>query len=72
MLVGAPFEPFGPSLAAQGLPGERLLCVRAEKPTARLWAAEQALRVYRDKHRSSMMARASAAAVRSRRRSVAS
>ncbi len=44
VLVGAPFEPFGPSLGAQGLPGERLLCVRADKPTARLWAAEQALR----------------------------
>src|SRR5690349_11596320 len=34
VLVGAPFEPFGPSLAAQGLPGERLLCIRAEKPNA--------------------------------------
>jgi protein ImuA len=44
VLVAAPFEPFGPSLAAQGLPGERLLCIRADKPTARLWAAEQALR----------------------------
>ena len=44
VLVGAPFEPFGPSLAAQGLPGERLLCIRVEKPNARLWAAEQSLR----------------------------
>ena len=44
VLVGAPYEPFGPSLQAQGLPPERLLCVRAEKPAARLWAAEQALR----------------------------
>lgn len=44
VLVGAPFEPFGPGLAAQGLPGERLLCVRAARPAARLWAAEQALR----------------------------
>ena len=44
VLVNAPFEPFGPSLAAQGLPGERLLCVRADKPAARLWAAEQVLR----------------------------
>ena len=44
VLVGAPFEPFGPSLAAQGLAGERLLCVRSERPAARLWAAEQALR----------------------------
>jgi protein ImuA len=44
VLVNAPFEPFGPSLAAQGLPGERLLCIKAEKPAARLWAAEQSLR----------------------------
>ena len=44
VLVSAPFEPFGPSLGAQGVPGERLLCIRADKPTARLWAAEQALR----------------------------
>jgi protein ImuA len=44
VLVGAPYEPFGPSLRAQGLPGERLLCVRAEKNAARLWACEQALR----------------------------
>jgi protein ImuA len=44
VLVNAPFQPFGPSLAAQGLPGERVLCVKADKPAARLWAAEQALR----------------------------
>ena len=44
VLVGAPFEPFGPALSAQGLPGERLLWVRGDKPAARLWAAEQALR----------------------------
>ncbi len=44
VLVGAPHQPFGPSLAAQGLPAERLLCVQADKPAARLWAAEQALR----------------------------
>lgn len=44
VLVGAPLQPFGPSLAAQGLPGQRLLCVQADKPAARLWAAEQALR----------------------------
>jgi protein ImuA len=44
VLVGAPYEPFGPSLQAQGLPSERLLWVRAEKIAARLWAAEQALR----------------------------
>lgn len=44
VLVSAPFDPFGPSLGAQGLPGERLLCVKADKPAARLWAAEQCLR----------------------------
>jgi protein ImuA len=44
VLVGAPHEPFGPSLGAQGLPGERLLCVRADPSAARLWACEQALR----------------------------
>jgi protein ImuA len=44
VLVGAPYEPFGPSLQAQGLPVERLLCVHAEKIAARLWATEQALR----------------------------
>lgn len=44
VLVGAPFEPFGPCLAARGLSGDRLLCVRAEPVAARLWAAEQALR----------------------------
>jgi protein ImuA len=44
VLVGAPFQPFAPSLAAQGLPGERLLTIKAGKPAACLWAAEQALR----------------------------
>ncbi|MBI2771501.1 MAG: translesion DNA synthesis-associated protein ImuA [Burkholderiales bacterium] len=44
VLVGAPFEPFGPGLAGQGLAGERLLCVRADKPQPRLWAAEQSLK----------------------------
>lgn len=44
VLVGAPYAPFGPSLAAQALPGERLLWVRADQAAARLWAAEQALR----------------------------
>jgi protein ImuA len=44
VLVNAPYEPFGPSLAGQGLPGERLLCVKAGKPAARLWATEQVLR----------------------------
>lgn len=44
VLVGAPFHPFVPSLQAQGIPGERLLWIRAVKPAERLWAAEQALR----------------------------
>jgi protein ImuA len=44
VLVNAPFQPFAPSLAAQGLPGERLLCIHADRPAARLWSAEQALR----------------------------
>lgn len=44
VLVGAPREPFGPALRAQGLSPERLLWVRADLPAQRLWAAEQALR----------------------------
>ena len=44
VLVNPPREPFGPSLGAQGLPAQRLLWVRADKSSARLWATEQALR----------------------------
>jgi len=44
VLVSPPFEPFLPSLRAQGLPGEQVLWIGADKPPARLWAAEQALR----------------------------
>ena len=44
VLVGAPQEPFGPALAAQGLPVESLLWVRCEAAAARLWACEQGLR----------------------------
>lgn len=44
VLVSAPYQPFGPALRAQGIAPERLLCVQAEKPSARLWACEQALR----------------------------
>ncbi len=44
VLIGAPHVPFGPSLAAQGLPLERLLWVDTAAPLARLWACEQALR----------------------------
>jgi protein ImuA len=44
VLVGAPLHPFAPGLRARGLVPERLLCVQAEQPRLRLWAAEQALR----------------------------
>lgn len=44
VLVSAPYQPFGPSLRAQGIVAERLLCVQADKAAARLWAAEQSLR----------------------------
>lgn len=43
-LVAPPWEPFLPALQAQGLPPSRLLCVQADSPSQRLWAAEQALR----------------------------
>ena len=33
-LIGAPQEPFGPALAAQGLPVEALLWIRSEAPPA--------------------------------------
>jgi protein ImuA len=44
VLVGAPHEPFGPALAAGGLPTEALMWVRSEASAARMWACEQALR----------------------------
>jgi protein ImuA len=44
VLVHPPYQPFGPALREQGIVAEQLLCVHAEKPAARLWAAEQALR----------------------------
>ena len=44
VLIGAPHEPFGPALAAGGLPPEALLWVRSDASAARLWACEQALR----------------------------
>ena len=44
VLVHPPYQPFGPSLRAQGIRPEQLLCVHADRPAARLWAAEQALR----------------------------
>jgi protein ImuA len=43
VLVNAPYQPFGPALRALGVAPEQLLCVNAQKPAARLWAAEQSL-----------------------------
>lgn len=44
VLVAPPQAPFVPSLAAQGLSASRWLRVDADRPAARLWATEQALR----------------------------
>ncbi|WP_225783048.1 translesion DNA synthesis-associated protein ImuA [Xenophilus sp. Marseille-Q4582] len=44
VLVAPPLPPFGPALAAGGLPSQALLCVQPDKPAERLWASEQALR----------------------------
>lgn len=44
VLVNAPYQPFGPSLRAQGIVPEQLLCVQADKVSSTLWATEQALR----------------------------
>jgi len=44
VLVQPPYQPFGPALREQGIAPEHLLCVQSEKSSARLWAAEQALR----------------------------
>ena len=44
VLVNAPYQPFGPGLQAQGVRPSQLLCVESPKASARLWAAEQALR----------------------------
>lgn len=38
VLVGAPFEPFSPSLQARGLPPGRLLCVQTPQAPVRQWA----------------------------------
>jgi protein ImuA len=43
-LVSPPQTPFGPALAAQGLDVSRLLCIKANTPSERLWATEQVLR----------------------------
>lgn len=44
VLVGAPYLPFAPALAAQGLPASSLVWISPERPLQRLWACEQALR----------------------------
>jgi protein ImuA len=44
IMIGAPQQPFGPALRAQGIASERLLCIQADEPATRLWATEQALR----------------------------
>lgn len=44
VLIGAPFVPFGPALAARVGAPEALLQVQADALNERLWAAEQALR----------------------------
>jgi len=44
LLVGPPWQPFGPALAAQGLAWSRLVWCATQAPKARLWACEQALR----------------------------
>lgn len=44
VLVGAPYLPLAPALAAQGLAAHRLVWLSAQTAASRLWAAEQALR----------------------------
>jgi len=43
-LIGAPYTPFGPGLAARELDVTRLLWVQADTAAERLWAVEQVLR----------------------------
>jgi cell division inhibitor SulA/protein ImuA len=42
--IDSPYVPYAPALVQRGLPLERLLWIRTERPQASLWAAEQALR----------------------------
>ena len=44
VMIGAPHEPFGPALAAGGVPVEALMWIRGQASGACLWACEQALR----------------------------
>jgi cell division inhibitor SulA/protein ImuA len=42
--IAPPYVPYAPALLQRGLPLERVLWIRTERPQAALWAAEQALR----------------------------
>lgn len=44
VLVGAPWLPFAPALAGQGIAPQQLLSVQGDTPAALLWATGQALR----------------------------
>ena len=44
VLIGAPHEPFGPALAAGGLPSASLMWVGGATSQSHMWACEQALR----------------------------
>jgi protein ImuA len=44
VLIGSPYQPFFPSLKAQGLLADRFLRVQSDQPKLRMWSAEQALR----------------------------
>lgn len=44
LLLAPPQLPYGPALAALGLPPERFVVVRAPEPADRLWAIEQSLK----------------------------
>lgn len=46
VLIGSPHQPNLPALACQGIPSRSLLWVDVDKPSERLWAAEQALRCH--------------------------
>ncbi|HWG77584.1 MAG TPA: translesion DNA synthesis-associated protein ImuA [Steroidobacteraceae bacterium] len=42
--IDPPYVPYAPALVQRGLPLERVLWIRTQRPQAALWAAEQALR----------------------------
>ncbi len=72
VLVGAPYQPFGPALAAQGLQPSRLLCVQASNAAGRLWARRAGAALCRCHGRAGLAAagpaRATAPAADGRRR----